>query len=542
MLTHLKVRTGMIGVLIAFVFALLLASLNGLYSARKSDEQIRALNLLTAVQLDKLNNAAIWVTRASATSHSSLLDRLAGRIESADQGVTAAKERLNNAQKLISEIIPTLSDPQLIATGSELEHVFAEYAKVVQQQINSTRLGDLAEYSRMNDNAKALSQRYGQVRDALTSLITSHVAQTMADSRQRIHQAELATGALIGLTLLLAVACWIFISNRVLLPLRQAGERFNEMARGDLSQPIKATSRNEIGQLFASLANMQKSQRETLSQLSKTAVLVSDAALNLNGITRESSRDLQQQHAELEMAVTAVTQMTSAVEEVSRNAVSTSEAAMASNRLANESRQQVRLVRTEIDSMNSDVQTTGEVIQRLASQTKEIGKVLDVIRSVSEQTNLLALNAAIEAARAGESGRGFAVVADEVRTLAYRTQQSTLEIEEMVGSIQTSSSTAVQSIAKNSERAQRTLESTQTSERMLEDMFCAIAEINDRNLVIASATEEQAQVSREVDRNLLNIRQLATRSGEGAEKTEQSSQDLSRLAVEMNEIVGRFKL
>ncbi|MGF6317921.1 methyl-accepting chemotaxis protein [Pseudomonas frederiksbergensis] len=542
MLTHLKVRTGMIGVLIAFVFALLLASLNGFYGARTSDEQIRDLNLLTAVQLDKLNNAAIWVTRASATSHSSLLDRLAGRTESADQGVAAAKERLNNAQKLISEIIPTLTDPQLIAAGRELEQVFSEYAKVVRQQINSTRLGDLVEYSRMNDSAKTLGQRYGQVRDAFTALITSHIAQTMTDSRQRIHQAQLATGALLVLTLLLAIACWVFISNRVLLPLRQAGERFNEMARGDLSQPITAVSRNEIGQLFASLANMQKNQRDTLSQLSKTAALVSDAAHNLNGITRESSRDLQQQHAELEMAVTAVTEMTSAVEEVSRNAVSTSEAATASNRLANESREQVRRVRTEIDSMNTDVQSTGEVIQRLASQTRDIGKVLDVIRSVSEQTNLLALNAAIEAARAGESGRGFAVVADEVRTLAYRTQQSTLEIEEMVGSIQTSSSTAVQSIAKNSERVQHTLESTQTSERMLEDIFSAIAEINERNLVIASATEEQAQVSREVDHNLLNIRHLAARSGEDAAKTEQSSQELSRLAVEMNEIVGRFKL
>ncbi|WP_407316409.1 methyl-accepting chemotaxis protein [Pseudomonas sp. nanlin1] len=542
MLTHLKVRTGMIGVLSAFVLALLLACLNGFYGARASDQQIQELNLLTAVQLNKLNNAAIWVTRASATSHSSLLDRLAGRSESADQGVTAAEERLNNAKKLITEIIPTLTDPQMITAGRELEQVFSEYAKVVQQQINSTRLGDLAEYAKMNDNAKALGQRYGQVRDAFTALITAHIAQTMADSRQRIEEAQLATTALLILTLLLAITCWLFISNRVLLPLRQAGERFDEMARGDLSQPITAASRNEIGQLFASLANMQKNQRNTLSQLSKTAALVADAAQNLNGITHESAQDLQQQHAELEMAVTAVTQMTSAVEEVSRNAVSTSEAAQASNRLANESREQVRRVRTEISSMNSDVQLTGEVIQRLASQAQDIGKVLDVIRSVSEQTNLLALNAAIEAARAGESGRGFAVVADEVRTLAYRTQQSTLEIEEMMGRMQTSSNTAVQSIAKNSERAQQTLESTQTSEHMLEEIFSAIAEINDRNLVIASATEEQAQVSREVDRNLLNIRHLAARSGEGAARTEHSSQELSRLAVEMNEIVGRFRL
>jgi methyl-accepting chemotaxis protein len=348
--------------------------------------------------------------------------------------------------------------------------------------------------------------------------------------------------ALIALTVLLAAGCWCFIAHRILTPLREAGTHFNVMASGDLSQPVQISSRNEIGQLFSSLAHMQKSQSSTLAHLGGMATLLSSAAQQLSTVTQDSTHSLQQQKAELEQAVTAVTEMTVAVEEVARNAVSTSEAASASNRLAHSSREQVRKVLDEIGAMSSDVQNTGSVIQRLASQVDDIGKILDVIRSVSEQTNLLALNAAIEAARAGEAGRGFAVVADEVRTLAHRTQQSTLEIEKMIANIQSSTGIAVDSIQLNSERASSTFEMTRINDTMLEQIFVAISEIDERNLVIASAAEEQAQVAREVDRNLLNIRELANRSGQGVDQTLRSSGELARLAREMDALVAQFKL
>ena len=168
--------------------------------------------------------------------------------------------------------------------------------------------------------------------------------------------------------------------------------------------------------------------------------------------------------------------------------------------------------------------------------------MLDVIRSVAEQTNLLALNAAIEAARAGDAGRGFAVVADEVRGLAKRTGESTREIESMIGSIKQGTGLTVDALQQTASRAQGTLEKAYTAGVALTEIADAVAGINERNLVIASASEEQAQVAREIDRNLASIRDLSVQTSAGAQQTSVATQELSRLAVKLNETVNRFRM
>ncbi|HHJ4328629.1 TPA: methyl-accepting chemotaxis protein, partial [Klebsiella pneumoniae] len=157
-------------------------------------------------------------------------------------------------------------------------------------------------------------------------------------------------------------------------------------------------------------------------------------------------------------------------------------------------------------------------------------------------TNLLALNAAIEAARAGEAGRGFAVVADEVRALAHRTQQSTQEIEQMIGGIQQGTEDAVKAMRLSSERTASTLQLAEAAGGALDEIAAAISAINERNLVIASASEEQTQVAHEVDRNLVNIRDLSVQTTAGANQTNVASQELSRLALNLNGLVSRFRV
>uniref|UniRef100_UPI003FD80531 methyl-accepting chemotaxis protein n=1 Tax=Pseudomonas caspiana TaxID=1451454 RepID=UPI003FD80531 len=287
---------------------------------------------------------------------------------------------------------------------------------------------------------------------------------------------------------------------------------------------------------------MQVNLRSAMQHIGSSATQLASAATELNSVTEDSYRGLHQQNAEIDQAATAINEMTSAVEEVARNAVSTSDASNHSNRSAQAG--QARVVETvqSIQTLTTNVQATSALVQNLADQSQDIGKVLDVIRSIAEQTNLLALNAAIEAARAGESGRGFAVVADEVRALAHRTQQSTLEIDKMVSAMRSGSAQALESMLTSSERASETLTLAQGAGESLTDITSSINQISERNLVIASAAEEQAQVAREVDRNIVNIRDLSMQSTQGANQISASSNELSRLAGDLNQVVSRFKV
>jgi methyl-accepting chemotaxis protein len=423
-------------------------------------------------------------------------------------------------------------------------------------------LQKLNAYHQLEDKMKALSKanQIDQLRDlinnellansdemnvVLTKLVEINERQTSDTNKQAAEQYSLAFKLVIGLlviaTALTILFAWL-LTTSITQPLAQALSAAEEIAEGNLTRPIKVEGTDEAGRLLAAMQKMQDKLRDTLQRISGSATQLASAAEELNTVTDESARGLQQQNHEIEMAATAVNQMTTAVEEVARNATSTSDASKDATASAGEGRELVMETVGAIERMSGDVQSTAELIGNLADESRDIGKVLDVIRGLADQTNLLALNAAIEAARAGEAGRGFAVVADEVRALAHRTQQSTSEIERMVGSIQGGTEKAVNSMRNSTERAESTLSIAKGAGLSLETINLAIEQINERNLVIASAAEEQAQVAREVDRNLVNIRDLSVQSATGASQTSAASNELSRLALDLNNMVSRFSL
>jgi methyl-accepting chemotaxis protein len=463
------------------------------------------------------------------------------------KNIPTYRGQMDTRDKELSEKITAYDNLVTTPEGQQLydqfKQTFAAYRTGIAQSFTLAEQGKRDELTKLLlVDMKTVVDGSGKQLNDLADLFAKQVALESQKSAAHYATSRTIVSVFIALAALATVALAMLLTRSIVRPLSSAVSAAESVAKGDLTRPIETQGNDEVSRLLKALATMQQNLRETLQGISGSATQLASAADELNVVTLDSTQGLQQQNNEIEQAATAVNEMTTAVEEVARNAVSTSDATRQSSDSAQLGQERVSETASAISALAADVQHTGELVQSLANQSQDIGKVLDVIRAIAEQTNLLALNAAIEAARAGESGRGFAVVADEVRALAHRTQQSTQEIEQMVQGMRNGSSLALESMQASAARASTTLSMAARAGEALQTITASVHEIHERNLVIASAAEEQAQVAREVDRNLVNIRDLSVRSAAGADQTSASSHELSKLANALQGMVRRFQL
>lgn len=451
-----------------------------------------------------------------------------------------AERDLETSERLYESLISSKEERALYETYKSAKALYMEQSGLT---VSLSRSGDL------EATRKLVAQKLGdyaenvaRALDELTRVNDEGAKRAAAASDTAFNDSMKMVIFIMLVAVLLTAALAMTFTRSLVLPLAQAVEQARVVASGDLTRHVEIVGKDEPAQLLSALQDMQVSLRGTIQHIADSANQLASAFEQLHSVTEDSTRGLHQQNAEIEQAATAVNEMTSAVEEVARNAVSTSEASRQADQTSRNGREQVGQTVSSIVRLAEDVTQTSGSVEHLANHVRDISQVLSVIRAIAEQTNLLALNAAIEAARAGEQGRGFAVVADEVRALAHRTQQSTQEIEQMIAAIDQGTSQAVAAMRTSCERVDFTLEVARAAGMALDEIAQSISAINERNLVIASASEEQANVAREVDRNLLNIRDLSQQSSAGADQTSAASQELSRLAVDLNGVVQRFQL
>ncbi len=340
------------------------------------------------------------------------------------------------------------------------------------------------------------------------------------------------------------IALSSLVASSVSRPIAKVADMLHNIGagEGDLRQRLPVDGNDELAQLAKGFNSFISKIQTSVIEVADTSKLLGASAIDVSHQAQRTLADSQQQKDQTIMVVTAINEMGATVNEIASNAAQAADTARAADTDSNNGQVVVTRARETISQLSNDVEQVGEVIESLATHTKSIESILDVIRAVSEQTNLLALNAAIEAARAGEAGRGFAVVADEVRNLASRTATSTNEVQVMIDKLQAEASRAVEAMEKSRSRSIEGVNAVDEASQSLTGISERIGSISDMNIQVAAATEEQSTVVEDINRNVSDINDITQRTADTAEDAAQASQSLTQLAHRLDSLVANFKV
>ncbi|HGS7995343.1 TPA: methyl-accepting chemotaxis protein [Pseudomonas aeruginosa] len=360
------------------------------------------------------------------------------------------------------------------------------------------------------------------------------------DMRREGTWVELGLG--LGAAVLGLLVLWLS-ARGVTRPILGVAHMLRDIAsgEGDLTQRLPHTGRDELGELAGWFNRFLDKLQPIIRDVKVSVRDARSTADQSAAISSQTSAGMQQQFREIDQVATASHEMTATAQDVARSAAQAADAARGADQATRDGLALIDRTTQSIDSLAANLTSAMGQVEQLASSSEEIGSVLEVIRAIAEQTNLLALNAAIEAARAGDAGRGFAVVADEVRNLARRTQDSVEQIRGVIEGLQQGTRDVVDAMHGSHRQAQGSVEQVDEAVAALQRIGEAVTVINDMNLQIASAAEEQSSVAEEINRNVAAIRDVTESLSSQAEESAQVSQSLNRLANHQQGLMEQFK-
>ena len=436
------------------------------------------------------------------------------------------------------------------AVGKALDALDVAQVAVTNLPVDATLLKtDLAQYRALLTTLKQAQLDTETVQNRFEQQLNQLLAQSDLVSqgqafkrdREAQHTRTLLISVTLAALLLGALAAW-WIARQIAVPLREALAVANRIAAGDLSENPAVERRDELGQLQQSMAQMIRNLRGLISGIGDSARQIASAATQLSTVTEQTRAGVNNQKDETDQVATAMNEMLATAQEVARHAEQASIAASEADQQTHLGDKVVAQAVEQIGHLASEMALSSRAMLALQQESQQIGSVLDVIKSVSQQTNLLALNAAIEAARAGSAGEGFAVVADEVRSLALRTQESAEEIEGLILRLHT----GTQQVADIMDSSRSLTDNSVSLTRDAGDALAAIARtvsvIQEMNPQIAAAAEEQSAVAEEINRSVLKVRDVSEQTAAASEETAAASAQLSQLSLDLQTLVGKFRL
>jgi methyl-accepting chemotaxis protein len=435
-------------------------------------------------------------------------------------------ERARQSAARVQEVLGGNFATQVAVTKQALDgYLVALEAVVAQTEAIATARQEMAnQTTEINRLGMALAQ-------AQDALLEEDISQA------RLTQLTVATLALlIGL-----FAAWQ-ITRQITHPLAATLAVVRNIAAGNLTDQRHITRKDEIGALQQGVMSMAATLRELIGGIRDSVTQMASAAEQLSAVTEQTSVGMNAQKVETDQAATAMHEMSATVQEVARNAEDAYQAASDADREARAGDAVVSEAIQQIERLADEMLRSTDAMAKLESESKRIGSVMDVIKTVAEQTNLLALNAAIEAARAGEAGRGFAVVADEVRGLAQRTQNSTEEIEQLVAALHQGTQQVAGAMHNSHSLTESSVALTRKAGLSLTHITAKVSNIQAMNQQIATAAEEQSAVAEEISRSVINVRDIAEQTATSSDETAASSIELARLGNELQAMVSRFRI